>query len=453
MKNAEDKMVLAGKRVLFASMPLEGHVNPLTGLAKHLQQLGCDVRWYTGASYGEKVRKLDIPFYPFVKAMDLGPEDLATLIPEREKVKSKVRKLVFDIIHVFVKQGPKFIEDMKQIRHEFAFDIVVAECTFTAIPLVQKVFGVPVVGVGITPLMENSRDLPPTGLGMTPSYTWAGKAKQALLRFITNRILFAKANKITHQMLADYGVDHGRRFVFDISVRSADLYLQSGTPGFEYHRSDISRNVRFIGALLPYQVAKKTMNWYDPRLSQYDKVILVTQGTAEGDVEKLIVPTLEAFKNTDTLVVCTTAGNLTDELRERFPQRNIIIEDYIPFDQVMPYCNLYITNGGYGGVMLSIQNELPMVVAGVHEGKNEICARVGYFKLGINLKTEKPRVAQIRRAALQVMSDAAYKVNVVKLSQEFRRYHSGELCARYVAALVSRPANSKPAVIVSDVAA
>jgi hypothetical protein len=39
----------------------------------------------------------------------------------------------------------------------------------------------------------------------------------------------------------------------------------------------------------------------------------------------------------------------------------------------MPFCHVYVTNGG---VLLSIQNKLPLVTAGVHEGKNEINARL-----------------------------------------------------------------------------
>jgi hypothetical protein len=35
---------------------------------------------------------------------------------------------------------------------------------------------------------------------------------------------------------------------------------------------------------------------------------------------------------------------------------------------------------------------------GVHEGKNEIAARIGYFKLGINLKTGTPTATQIRKS-------------------------------------------------------
>ncbi len=453
MRSFENSTDLQGKKILFASMPAEGHVNPLTGLAKQLQEFGCDVRWYTGASYQPKMDKLGIPLFPFENAIDITAETIDEFFPERSRINGQVKKLVFDMINYFIRQAPKFIEDLKVIRKDFPFDLVIAECTFTAIPLIKKVFGVPVIGVGIVPLIETSRDLPPMGLGMTPSYSWAGSIKQQFLRFFTNRILFRKANLATYKILDSFSIEHNRSNIFDIAAKSSDLFLQSGTPGFEYRRSDMGKNVRFIGSLLPYSGGKRNSSWFDARVSQYEKVVLVTQGTVETDVEKLLVPTLEAFRNTDVLVVCTTGGSQTEELRQRFPQRNIIIEDFIPFDSVMPYTNVYITNGGYGGVMLGIENKLPMVVAGVHEGKNEICARIGYFKIGINLKTEKPTAAQIKKAAEKVLTDAVYKTNVEELSREFSRYNPGELCARYAAAILTRPVDSKPSVIVCDVAA
>jgi UDP:flavonoid glycosyltransferase YjiC (YdhE family) len=130
-------------------------------------------------------------------------------------------------------------------------------------------------------------------------------------------------------------------------------------------------------------------------------------------------------------------------LQAAYPQRNVIIEDFIPFNEVMPYAHAYITNGGYGGVMLGIENELPLVVAGVHEGKNEICARVGYFNLGINLKTERPSPAQLRQAVEKLIGNAMYKKNVIKLSQEFARYKPNELVAQYVNEVLD-PAQETP---------
>ena len=246
---------------------------------------------------------------------------------------------------------------------------------------------VPVLAVGVFPLMETSKDLAPTGLGMMPSYSFAGRLKQSVLRWAADKLIFKKANKVLVETCAQHGLPYNGGNIFDFSIQHATLFLQSGTPGFEYKRSDLSGHIKFIGALLPYSKPTAKSSWFDERLNQFQKVILVTQGTVEKEAKKLLLPTLEAFKDSNVLVVATTGGSQTAALRERYPHKNIIIEDFIPFSDIMPYADVFITNGGYGGVMLSIENEVPMVVAGIHEGKNEINARIGYFGLGVNLRT------------------------------------------------------------------
>ena len=103
----------------------------------------------------------------------------------------------------------------------------------------------------------------------------------------------------------------------------------------------------------------------------------------------------------------------------------------------MPYADVYVSNGGYGGVMLAIENKLPMVVAGVHEGKNEINARIGYFDLGIDLKTESPKPAAIRSAVETVLVNEQYRQNIKKMGDEFAGYDPYHLCEQYVSSLLA----------------
>jgi UDP:flavonoid glycosyltransferase YjiC (YdhE family) len=370
--------------------------------------------------------------------MDINSENVEEVFPEREKIKSQISKLRFDLVNAFILRGPEYYADILGIYQEFPFDIMVADCTFTGIPFVSDIMDIPVISIGVMPLIESSRDLAPPGLGMTPSYTTLGKIKQRMLRYISNQVLFRKPNKVMHQVLEKFGIEHHGLSVFDVMARKATLILQSGTPGFEYYRSDLGQNVRFIGALLPYSSGKKQAPWFNNKLNHYDKIVLVTQGTVEKNPEKIIVPTLEALKDSDTLVIATTGGSGTAELRKRFPQQNLIIEDFIPFADIMPYADAYITNGGYGGVMLGIEHELPLIVAGVHEGKNEINARIGYFKLGINLKTENPSPSQIKRSVEEVTFNKLYKGNIQRLAREFRGYNPNELCAYYIRKIFQR---------------
>ena len=117
-------------------------------------------------------------------------------------------------------------------------------------------------------------------------------------------------------------------------------------------------------------------------------------------------------------------------------QENIAIEDFIDFDFLMPRTDIYITNGGCGGTLLAIDYAIPVVAAGVNEGKNEICSRIGYFKLGINLKTEKPTPEKIKAAVDEIVSNPIYKRNVEKLRNEFRQYGTNKLCAEYILDLI-----------------
>ena len=427
------------KKILFANFPADGHFNPLTGLAVHLKNCGYEVRWYTGRKYQEKINKLGIPYYPLVRAMDFSVGDINEVFPEREKCKTQVSKLKYDIKHAFMLRGPEYYQDIKKINQEYNFDLLIADIAFTGIPFVREKLNKPVIGVGIFPLAEGSKDLAPNGLAMTPSNSFWGRRKQDIMRVISDKLLFAESNQLVKDIFKEHGIKNEKGNMFDMLYRKSNLVLQSGTPGFEYKRSDLSQNIRFIGPLLPVTKGQQPTFKHHTKALAYEKVILVTQGTVVTDPEKIIVPTLEAFKNSDRLVIVTTGGSGTAELRARYPQPNIVIEDFIPFNEVMPLADVYVTNGGYGGVLLGIQHKLPLVVAGIHEGKNEINARIGYFKLGINLKTENPKPEQMRLGIEQVLTNPVYKNNVEELSREFNQYNPAVLCARYVAQLIGKP--------------
>jgi MGT family glycosyltransferase len=427
-----------GAKILFATFPADGHFNPLTGLAVHLKEQGYDVRWYTSKTYEPKLEKMGIPFFPFKKALEVTGDNVDAIFPERKNKNSQVAKLNFDIVNVFINRSPEYYQDIKGIHQHFAFDLMICDVLFTGMAFVSDLMKIPVVGVGIVPVTSDSKDLAPAGLAMTPSNNFFGRRKQDFLRWMAKNVLFAKANKAMKNLLTGYGIESISNSVFDMAQEKCTIILQTGTPGFEYKRSDLSPKYKFVGPLLLPPSKKAGAKWHNEKLAQYKKVLLVTQGTVEKDNSKLLVPTLEALQNTDYLLVVTTGGSNTEALRKQYTAPNIIIEDYIAFADVMPHTDVYVTNGGMGGVQLSIQNNLPMVTAGVHEGKNEICARVGYFNLGINLKTERPSPEQIRKAVEQVVSNGMYRKNVIALNKEFGRYRTNELCERYVESLLPR---------------
>src|ERR671933_1458856 len=134
-------------KILFATMPLDGHFNPLTGLAVYLKQQGYDVRWYTGGTYADKAERIGIQAYRFQKAQVINQENMDELFPERVAIKGALGKIKFDVKNIFVLPISNYIVDLKEVYKEFPFDIVVGDVGFSALQVVRHVFNVPIVGM------------------------------------------------------------------------------------------------------------------------------------------------------------------------------------------------------------------------------------------------------------------------------------------------------------------
>ena len=153
------------------------------------------------------------------------------------------------------------------------------------------------------------------------------------------------------------------------------------------------------------------------------KVIAVSQGTVDNtDPDKLIVPTIEAFKDSEYVVVATTAGARTEALRTRFSQPNVVIADFIDYDDLFPHVDVFVTSGGFGSNLAAFLHGVPVVGAGNREGKNDINARVGHNGLGIDLRSERPKPAAIRKAVHRLVQDPAYVATVAALRAELEAY-------------------------------
>jgi UDP:flavonoid glycosyltransferase YjiC (YdhE family) len=110
----------------------------------------------------------------------------------------------------------------------------------------------------------------------------------------------------------------------------------------------------------------------------------------------------------------------------------------VDFDFVLSYANVFICNGGYGSVLLSLSKGVPLLVAGVREGKNDVNAHVDYFKAGIDLRTESPKPDAIRRGVERLLREPQWKQNVARLRDEFSRYQPFKLIDGYLASDMAR---------------
>ncbi len=110
-------------KILFATVPFDGHFNPLTGVAMHLQAAGHDVRWYAGPSYAAKLERLGLPHFPFQRATEINQDNIGELFPERAKLRGPAL-IRFEGKHIFVGNTENYFEDVREIDASFPFDVL-----------------------------------------------------------------------------------------------------------------------------------------------------------------------------------------------------------------------------------------------------------------------------------------------------------------------------------------
>jgi UDP:flavonoid glycosyltransferase YjiC (YdhE family) len=210
---------------------------------------------------------------------------------------------------------------------------------------------------------------------------------------------------------------------FDLHVHKSRAIFQIGVPGLDFPRSDWPANFRFIGALLPERRQHELPAGLDEELERYPALVAVSQGTTDNrDPTKLFVPVLQALAGGEHLVVVATGGRHTADLRRRFPQDNVVIEDWVDFHELFRHADLFICNGGFGSVLLALANGVPLLSAGKLEGKADVNARLDYHGVGVDLRTERPTPEQIKRGSLRVLRDSRYAGRAAELQAELGRY-------------------------------
>ncbi|MFC0680274.1 glycosyltransferase [Lysobacter korlensis] len=391
--------------VLLCSTPVHGHVAPMLNVARALRDAGWHVRFLTGARYRDAVVAAGAEFLPLPAEADYDDRDLNAAFPGRSAVDG-LNRVKFDVKHIFLAPVPAQLDAVRAALAAEPTDAVIAETMFAAMgalalePLDSRPF---LVSLGIIPLAVPSADTAPFGLGLLPMQGPVGRLRNRLLAFGADRVVLGPLQREARSRIEELT---GHRMPGSLleSAALVDLVAQCTVPEFEYHRSDLPRNVRFVGPVTRVEPSSIPLpDWWGD-LASAKRVVHVTQGTiANRDFDELVRPTIDGLADDDVLVVVSTGGRPVDELGP--VPANVRVAPMLPYDKLLPLVDVMVTNGGYGGVHQALERGIPLVVAGDTEDKPEVAARVEWSGAGVNLRTGSPRADAVADAVRRVLAE------------------------------------------------
>ncbi|WP_353815559.1 nucleotide disphospho-sugar-binding domain-containing protein [Agromyces sp. SYSU T00266] len=395
--------------ILLCAMPLDGHVRPMLEVGRVLVGDGHSVRFLTGGAYSDAVAAVGAEHVPLAAASDITPAMLDAGRQRDGERLSGIRAAIDNTHRNFIATLPGWID---AIRAEIdgGIDLILAEATVFALGAVcglPREDRPPVIACGAFPVVLLSRDAAPPMLGLPPRSDAIGRIRNRVLNAVVTRVVFRGLQRDADAVAMDRT---GRRLPAFLTEwpRVADRYLQFSVPSFEYPRSDAPDTLRFIGPLASPKAGERLPSWWSD-LRAAEVVVYVSQGTlANRDFDELIRPTIGAFADRpDVLVVVTTGGRPVSDLGP--VPSNVRVARMLDDDRLMPLVDVFVTNGGYGGLNHALAHGVPIVAAGDTEEKVETCARVEWSGVGLDLRTGTPRSGDIEDAVRRVLDDPRHR--------------------------------------------
>ncbi len=404
---------------LICSTPVHGHVTPLLAVARHLVQQGHRVRFLTGARYRDAVLATGATHLPLPAEADYDDSDMDAAFPGRVG-KSGVPGIRWDISNIFLKPAPAQIRAVDEAVAAEQTDAILVESMFIgsmgllARPRAERPA---IINLGIVPLGLGSVDTAPFGLGILPKPGVTGRVRNALLRVVTEKFIFGGLQKEASAIVQECT---GRPLdVFFMSGASrADAIVQFTVADFEYSRRELPETVHFVGPVSRTTPSTAPLPDWWAELDGTRPIVHVSQGTiANKNYEELIAPAMRGLAGDDLLVLVSTGGRPVESLPHPLPA-NVRAAEYLPYDALLPLTDVFVSNGGYGGVHYALEHGVPLVVAGTTEDKLEVTARVEWSGAGLNLRSNKPTADAIAAAVRTVLVQPSFGVRSRALGEQ-----------------------------------
>jgi MGT family glycosyltransferase len=410
-------------KIVIATTPAPGHVNPMLGIARILMDAGHEVVAFTGSAFKDRIERAGATFRPIPPSADQDLVDPFAKYPELKTLPPGLELLRVVIERLFIDTIPAQHASLQEVLKEVPADMVLSDdCFLGLLPMLlgPRSKRPPIICFGTSILHWCREDGAPEFLGLPPAVTQAERDACAAITQEHDNVVNQPLARRLNRCLKDLGLGPLSTSPFEKMVELADAYMQLTVPSFEFPRT-LPSSVRFIGTLpiIPKQVPRPP--WAD-ELDGSRKVVLVTQGTvANHDFNLLVAPTLAALADQpDLLVVVTAGGRPVDAIPGPIPA-NARVASYLPFEWILSKTDVFVTNGGYGSVNQAMSFGVPLVCAGLTEDKADVNARVGWSGMGINLETNTPTPEAVRNAVRRVLDTQSYRARASLMAEEFAR--------------------------------
>ena len=401
--------------------PGTGHLNPLTALARRLQQRGHTVIIFGIADVESRVRAAGIDFcligqsdYPLGTLQKLDQQlgemkGLGVLRFTMERVSNTARMVLRD--------------GLEAVRNANLDALLVDETDMSN--NIAECLGLPFISLALIPPLVNDNRYPPFYFGWSGSQRWWARLRNEIaIRVLTRvaRPIFAAVNEYR----VAWGLHVGRHPGEGLSKLAQITQLPRA---LEFDIEPLPPNLYYTGPFVD-ALQRPAVDFPWDRLDGRP-LVFASLGTLQNRSLDLFRKIADACAGLNVQLVISLGGGLEPDRLGALSGDPLVMR-FAPQLEIVKRASLVITHAGINTVLESLAEGVPLVCIPLGNDQPGVAARVAAHAAGIVVPPRKANVKRLRSAVRAVLEDESYRRAARKIQAAMSEIDGLELAADIV---------------------
>jgi len=401
--------------------PGSGHINPMTALARALEQRGHSVVIFGIADVAARVRAAGIEFHQ-IGAPEFPLGTLKTLDDHLSQL-SGLAAFQYTIKRVMDTGRMVFRDAPSAVLAERVDALLIDEADMSG--TVAEHLKIAFVSVAIVPPMNHGDQLPPFYFG------W--KAGQDRLSRLRNRLamrLISRFGKPISDLVNRQRAEWGLKPFTGIGDALSPIAQIAQLPEvLEFELAPHRRELFFTGPWVnPAQRPAIEFPW---RLLDGRRLVYASLGTLQNGSESVFHAIAQACADLPVQLIISLGGGLKPEQLGILAGDPIVVP-FAPQLEILKRADAVITHAGINTVLESLTEGVPLVAIPMANDQPGVAARVKARGAGVVVPRRKLSASRLRRAVRLVLDDPSFRTRAQELGRAIRQIDGPAMAAEII---------------------
>jgi zeaxanthin glucosyltransferase len=400
-------------RIGFLSLPVPGHLNPMTTLARKLQSRGHDVVFISLADVAPFVEAAGLPFVPCSEAA-YPAGSLGTLVRRLSELSGE-DALHFTVNSMMRGYTASLFESLPETLSKAGVDGIVLDQYQPYVELIPIHLRMPFVHVSNALHVDYTGQTPicfvdwpfETGVDALARNMEGVRRARILLQPVT-AIAQSYARKVG--LSVDWNNPH--------STLSPLAWVTQCPREFDFGCAPAFPQFHYAG---PFHDGHGRIDFAFPWQQLSGKpIVFASMGTLQNGLIDIFRSITQAAIGLKELQFVLAVGDQLDPKQLGAVPANVTVVSYAPQIDVLKRSSLCITHAGLKTVLESLSNGVPMLALPITNDQPGVAARIASKKVGVVISPDQASPATFAAAIKWVLGDSTFRDNVRRVLEAIR---------------------------------